>query len=598
MSKWIKLAALTALGVFFTAADARPAAFDAGADAHSLHTRAPSGSKDVIIQMFEWTWDSVASECTNFIGPAGYGFVQVSPPQETIQGDQWWTDYQPVSYILTSKRGSRTSFANMITTCHAAGVGVIVDTIWNHMAGVDSGTGIAGSSFTHYVYPGIYQNQDFHHCGLEPGDDIVNYDNAVEVQTCELVNLADLATDTEYVRGRLAQYGNDLLSLGADGLRLDASKHIPVGDIANILSRLNRTVYITQEVIFGSGEPITPNQYTGNGDVQEFRYTSALKDAFSGSGISSLQDFENRGWVPGTGANVFVVNHDTERNGNSLNNNSPSNTYVTAMIFSLAHPYGTPSILSSYTGFTNTDLGAPNGGTGTCSGSGGTNGWLCQHRWTAVAGMVGFRNQVGSAALNNWVAPQSQQIAFGRGSLGFVAINNADSAWTSTFTTSLPDGTYCDVVSGQTSGTTCTGSSFTVSSGSLSATVPARSAIAVHTGQLGTGSGSGTGSGGSTTPSGSVTVNFAETATTTFGENIFLVGSISQLGTWNTANAIALSSASYPTWTVSVSIPAGTTFQYKFIRKETDGSVVWESDPNRQATAPASGTSTLSDSWR
>jgi hypothetical protein len=33
-----------------------------------------------------------------------------------------------------------------------------------------------------------------------------------------------LATDTEYVRGRLAAYGNDLLSLGADGLRLDASK--------------------------------------------------------------------------------------------------------------------------------------------------------------------------------------------------------------------------------------------------------------------------------------------------------------------------------------------------------------------------------------
>lgn len=66
-----------------------------------------------------------------------------------------------------------------------------------------------------------------------------------------------------------------------------------------------------------------------------------------------------------------------------------------------------------------------------------------------------------------------------------------------------------------------------------------------------------------------------------------------------------------------MSIPAGTTFQYKFIRKETDGSVstappnplrsllttaayqiVWESDPNRQATAPASGTSTLSGSWR
>lgn len=33
-----------------------------------------------------------------------------------------------------------------------------------------------------------------------------------------------LATETEYVRSRLAQYGNDLLSLGVDGFRLDAAK--------------------------------------------------------------------------------------------------------------------------------------------------------------------------------------------------------------------------------------------------------------------------------------------------------------------------------------------------------------------------------------
>ncbi|KAI8986851.1 glycoside hydrolase [Trametes punicea] len=586
MSKWLRLAALAALCISTGAVDTYPSLLDTS-DAQSVNARAPSGSKDVIVQMFEWTWDSVAAECTSFIGPAGYGFVQVSPPQEHVQGDQWWTDYQPVSYILTSKRGNRTQLANMISTCHEAGVGVIMDTIFNHMTGMDSGTGVAGSTFTHYDYPGIYQNQDFHHCGLEPGDDIVNYDNAVEVQTCELDNLADLATETEYVRSRLAEYANDLLSLGADGLRLDAAKHINVTDIANILSRLDRTVYITQEVIYGEGEPITPNQYTGNGDVQEFRYTTALQDAFLDGGISSLESFDNLGWVPGTGANVFVTNHDTERNGNSLNINSPSNTYVTAMIFSLAHPYGTPTILSSYGGFTDTDAGAPNGGTGTCSGSGGANGWLCQHRWTAVAGMVGFRNNVGSAALTNWVAPQSQQIAFGRGSLGFVAINNADSDWSTTFETSLPDGSYCDVISGTSSDGSCTGSSFTVAGGSLTATVPPRSAIAVHTGATGTGSGAG-----------SVIVNFAETATTTFGENIFIVGSIPELGNWDPNSAIALSAASYPTWTVSVSMPANTTFQYKFIRKETDGSIVWESDPNREYSTPSSESQTITTNWR
>ena len=30
----------------------------------------------VIAQMFEWNWDSVAAECTSFLGPAGYGYVQ------------------------------------------------------------------------------------------------------------------------------------------------------------------------------------------------------------------------------------------------------------------------------------------------------------------------------------------------------------------------------------------------------------------------------------------------------------------------------------------------------------------------------------------
>ncbi|KAJ7230813.1 glycoside hydrolase [Mycena rebaudengoi] len=555
----------------------------------TLAGRAPFGSKTVIIQMFQWNWNSVASECTNFIGPAGYGFVQVSPPQEHVTGSQWWTDYQPVSYTLTSKRGNQAQFQSMVSACHTAGVKVITDTLFNHMAGGESGTGTAGSSFTHYNYPGIYQTQDFHHCGLEAGDDIVNYANRVEVQTCELLNLADLATGTGYVRGVLGAYANKLVSLGVDGFRLDAAKHIPVEDIANILSRLTTRPYVTQEVTFGTGEAVQPSEYVGNGDVHEFRYTAALRDAFSGGGISSLQNLDNRGWLAGSQANVFVVNHDTERNGGALNINSPSNTYMTAMIFSLAHPYGTPTILSSYS-FTNTDSGAPNNNVGTCSATGGMNGWLCQHRFVAVSGMVGWRNQVAGAAMNNWVAPQSQQIAFGRGTAGFVAINNADSAWSATFRTSLPNGAYCDVISGKSLSGMCTGTRFTVSGGSFAVTVPSRSAIAIHTGALGLG-----GSGGG---SGIVAVSFVETATTTSGENIFLVGDLAQLGAWAPASSIPLSSATYPAWTVTVALPANTVFQYKFIRKETDGSVVWESDPNRSGTTNESGSQTINTSWK
>ena len=79
----------------------------------------------------------------------------------------------------------------MVDTCHAAGVKVIADAVFNHMSGSDSGTGTAGTSYTHYVYNGYYESQDFHYCGLEPDNNIVNYDNALEVQTCQLVNLAE-----------------------------------------------------------------------------------------------------------------------------------------------------------------------------------------------------------------------------------------------------------------------------------------------------------------------------------------------------------------------------------------------------------------------
>lgn len=76
--------------------------------------------------------------------------------------------------------------------------------------------------------------------------------------------------------------------------------------------------------------------------------------------------------------------------------------------------------------------------------------------------------------------------------------------------------------------------SVTVSGGKLTATVAARDALAIHTGAKGTGSGSGGGGGGT------ASVSFAETVTTVLGENIFLVGSLSQLGAWDPNSAVRL----------------------------------------------------------
>lgn len=105
------------------------------------------------------------------------------------------------------------------------------------------------------------------------------------------------------------------------------------------------------------------------------------------------------------------------------------------------------------------------------------------------------------------------------------------------------------------------------------------------------------------TTASSVNVTFNVLATTVFGENVFVVGSISQLGSWNTASAIPLEASGYtssvPLWRGTVTLAAGTAFQYKYIKKESDGSVVWESDPNQSYTVPTScrNSAATKDSW-
>ncbi|CEL55684.1 glucoamylase [Rhizoctonia solani AG-1 IB] len=96
---------------------------------------------------------------------------------------------------------------------------------------------------------------------------------------------------------------------------------------------------------------------------------------------------------------------------------------------------------------------------------------------------------------------------------------------------------------------------------------------------------------------GTVSASFTVTATTVFGENIYLVGNQGALANWDPNNALLLSSSSYPQWKITVNLPANTQIQYKYIRKY-NGAVTWESDPNRSFTTPASGSYNLNDSWR
>ena len=451
----------------------------------------------VVVHLFEWTWNDVAQECESFLGPQGFGAVQVSPPQEHVVvpdlGFPWWQRYQPVSYQLISRGGDRAQFEAMINRCRQVGVAVYVDAVINHMAAIDTGAGSAGTQFRRYDYPGLYQPADFNPCREE----IVDYEDAEQVTQCELVGLPDLNTALPEVQGTIVDYLVDLADLGVAGLRIDAAKHIRHEDLGMILQQMRDRVepdpYVYQEVIDPGTEAIKKQDYYTLGDIVEFEYGRRVGEAFLNVGDRTLANLQTLGvgedLTPSNQAVVFIDNHDKQRGhggGGTYLTYKDKQLHTLAMVFMLAHPYGHPRIMSSYA-FTDSEQGPPadiNGRTQTVyepDRLGCGEVWVCEHRQPEVTAMVGFRAATqATSEVTDWWSNGSNQIAFGRGDRGFVVINREDTPLTRTFQTQLPPGDYCEIIHAERNGSSCHSSITVNHDGQFQATVEAMDAIALY----------------------------------------------------------------------------------------------------------------------
>ncbi|KAL7850851.1 hypothetical protein AOLI_G00212070 [Acnodon oligacanthus] len=396
-------------------------------DPHMKH------GKTSIVHLFEWRWADIAAECERYLAPNGYGGVQISPPAESIvvyPWHPWWQRYQPISYNLCSRSGNEDELRDMITRC-----------------------------------------------------------NNVGARNCRLLDLLDLALEKDYVRGKVAGYMNKLIDMGVAGFRVDAAKHMWPEDLNAVYRRLNNLntkwfssgsrPFIYQEVINLGGETISVSEYTGIGRVTEFKYSTKLgvvMRKWDGEKLSYLSNWgEGWGMMPSDKALVFVDNHDNQRGhgagGEFILTFWDARLYKMAVGLMLAHPYGVTRVMSSYrwdrnivNGQDENDwIGPPSYDDGTTKpvtinpDSSCGDGWVCEHRWRQIRNMVIFRNLVNGEPLSNWWDNGSNQVAFGRGSRGFIVINNDDWTLDVTLNTGLPGGTYCDVISGQKEGSSCTG---------------------------------------------------------------------------------------------------------------------------------------------
>lgn len=163
--------------------------------------------------------------------------------------------------------------------------------------------------------------------------------------------------------------------------------------------------------------------------------------------------------------------------------------FTMASAFMLAHPHGGnhPRLMSSFS-FDDPSQGPPHDSDGNIISRGidsdgaCTNGWVCEHRWPEIVKMVKFRAVTDKTVVMSFTNIAENQISFCRGRKGFVAINNSDQTLNATVNACLPNGVYCDVISGNKVDDKCTGTSVNVRAGKAHIEIPSSTFgfLAIH----------------------------------------------------------------------------------------------------------------------
>ncbi|KAJ3397138.1 hypothetical protein HDU92_000443 [Lobulomyces angularis] len=281
------------------------------------------GTKGAIVELLGWPYKDIAQECV-FLGKAGYTGVRIWPANEHIQTDKWLGEnneinnwyyvYQPVSYRLHSRMGTRDELRSMIQICRSHGVRIYADAAFNQMTGggndvldhrnqkgnfcetwggkeATAGSPYYTPNWTYKInqntgkraaleFPAVpYGPSDFH-CERA----MTAWQDPFQLQFGWLSGLADLNTGKPYVQERIADFLVDLLSIGFSGFRIDAAKHIGPNHLAKIFSILKRKLggsdlpsdFIAWlEVLIGGEKdllccnPGPYNWYTGNDELMK-----------------------------------------------------------------------------------------------------------------------------------------------------------------------------------------------------------------------------------------------------------------------------------------------------------------------------------------
>ncbi|KAJ5901399.1 hypothetical protein N7504_007393 [Penicillium tannophilum] len=586
------------------------------------------------------SWQGIINQL-DYIQGMGFTAIWITPVTEQLSadtgdGEAYHGYWQQKIYDVNTNYGSADDLLALSTALHDRGMYLMVDVVANHM-----GYAGAGTSVDYSVFDPFDSSSYFHSYCL-----ISNYDNQTNVEDCWLgdttVSLPDLNTDLTSVQTIWYDWVADLVSnYSIDGLRIDTVKHVQESFWPDYNDAAG--VYCVGEVFDGDPAYTCPYQDYLDGVLNYPVYYQLLYAFEDSSGsISDLYNMINSvasDCADPTLLGNFIENHDNPRFAYYTDDYSQAKNVISFVFLSDGIPIIYAGQEQHYDGGSDPDNREAT--------------WLSGYSTTAeLYEYIATTNKIRTLAisadssyittLNAPFYQDSHTIAMKKGSSSSPVITVLSNYGTSgsSYSLSLSGSGYSSgtvlmemytctsvtvdssgniavpmasglprvfMLSSSVSGSGLCGTSTSTSTTGTTTTTKASTATTSTTTKLTTSTTTTSKTSTSTcSQATALPVRFEEVVTTTWGENIYISGSISALGDWDTDDAIALSATDYtssdPVWYVVVTLPVGTAFEYKFLEK-TDGSssIGWESDPNRSYTVPtgcAGTTATVTATWR
>jgi len=298
---------------------------------------APALAADQPVAIFH-AFDQNFSDVEGFVcdlAIQGYSHVQIAPAQKSNPTDQWWGRYQPVDYSVIEGKGSEADLKRLIKKAHGCGIKVIADVVFNHMANLDT--------FKDLNFPGIPAANFHPKCDINYSDG--NRDSEVN---CWLGGLPDLDQSKAVVATAQKKHLKKLLTLGIDGFRFDAAKHMPADVLKKYMDYIDQqshgNTWNYLEVIEDSDTK--GEDYNGVAAVTDFLLYRSMKAAFVFGG--DLRSLRVAGAISDPRSVTFGRNHDNirELNTQAIDPYTDRTDSFLATAFMLAREGGTPLVFN------------------------------------------------------------------------------------------------------------------------------------------------------------------------------------------------------------------------------------------------------------